>query len=165
MEAFLVSFIIILLLCDSLPLRADAFHYGPLLAKGFRKRKPKGAVCARLPGGHLTHGVNLNLLIAVEFAEPAVVPIHRLHCADLILGQAVGYEPITANCHTLQRNWHMLLTNPEEAARADHEVLLAVRPFHNALDIAKLIALRVVEIQLLIWETVRACAPGTAAVV
>src|SRR5215207_7450854 len=90
-----------------------------------------GGLCPpRLPGGHLTHGVDLNLLIAVEFAEPAVVPIHRLHCADLILGQAVGYEPITANCHTLQRNWHMLLTNPKEAARADHEVLLAVRP-HN----------------------------------
>ena len=96
---------------------------------------------------HLTDGVDLDLLIAVEFAEPAVVPIHRLHCADLILGQALGYEPITANRHTLQRNWHMLLTNPEEAARADHEVLLAVRPFHNALDIAKLIALRVIEIQ------------------
>jgi hypothetical protein len=59
----------------------------------------------------------------------------------------MGYEPITANRHTLQRNWHRLLTNPEKAARADHEVLLAVRPFHNALDIAKLIALRVVEIQ------------------
>src|SRR5215208_6889895 len=64
------------------------------------KAQPKEAGCAGLPGGHLTHGVDLNLLIAVEFAEPAVVPIHRLHCADLILGQALSYEPITANRHS-----------------------------------------------------------------
>ena len=109
----------------------------------------RGGPLARLPlwSPKLTDRVDLDLLIAIEFAEPAVVPIHRLHCADLILGQALGYEPITAHRHALQRNWHMLFADAQEAAGADHDVLLAVRPLDHALDIAELIALRVVEIE------------------